>query len=240
MENFVVAAEIVLDEENTIQSYPTGSIIARVTTTIPNGWLLCDGSPVNVSDYPNLFNILGYTHGGSGSSFKLPPMVMNATHNPNMRIPFSIKSSELSYPNTFGHAHNVSVNATSFGDYNHVHDHNKNTHTTANADADHSHNAGGSTSASNATGGNSNGRLAGPAGPYASGPSGGTSHSHGAVNGASNGTNGYRHTHAHNITVHNNTNHTHNHSSNVSSVSLSTPQLAQYPLSKQVYFLIKT
>lgn len=36
------------------------------------GWMLCDGSPLNSYEYPELFAALGYLYGGSGSTFNLP------------------------------------------------------------------------------------------------------------------------------------------------------------------------
>jgi microcystin-dependent protein len=35
-------------------------------------WLLCDGRSLSVIDYPQLFSVMGYSFGGSGSVFKLP------------------------------------------------------------------------------------------------------------------------------------------------------------------------
>lgn len=43
------------------------------------GWLLCDGRSVKTSDYTFLFNIVGYSFGGSGVNFNLP--------NPAGRVP---------------------------------------------------------------------------------------------------------------------------------------------------------
>ena len=40
--------------------------------TLPTGYHLCDGSSLNISDYPELYKVLGTTYGGSGTSFKLP------------------------------------------------------------------------------------------------------------------------------------------------------------------------
>lgn len=40
--------------------------------TVPIGWLLCNGATLQTSQYPALFAAIGYTHGGSGSTFKLP------------------------------------------------------------------------------------------------------------------------------------------------------------------------
>jgi microcystin-dependent protein len=36
------------------------------------GWLLCDGRLLNISDFRLLFDIVGYSFGGSGAQFRLP------------------------------------------------------------------------------------------------------------------------------------------------------------------------
>lgn len=53
---------------------PAGTVVAFAGSTIPAGWLLCDGSMVNKSDYPDLFNAIETTYGtGNGSTtFNLP------------------------------------------------------------------------------------------------------------------------------------------------------------------------
>lgn len=60
---------------------PAGTVVAFAGSTIPAGWLLCDGSIVNKSDYPDLFNAIETTYGtgettygtGNGSTtFNLP------------------------------------------------------------------------------------------------------------------------------------------------------------------------
>ncbi len=39
----------------------------------PNGWLLCQGQLVSISDYDTLFNLIGTTYGGDGQeTFALP------------------------------------------------------------------------------------------------------------------------------------------------------------------------
>jgi microcystin-dependent protein len=43
-------------------------------STIPPGFLLCDGSAVSQTTYPDLFTAIGITYGGSGSTFNLPDM----------------------------------------------------------------------------------------------------------------------------------------------------------------------
>jgi len=51
---------------------PVGTIICFAAWNPPTGYLRCDGSSQVVSQYQSLFNIIGYTYGGSGPNFNLP------------------------------------------------------------------------------------------------------------------------------------------------------------------------
>lgn len=241
MANLKLGSNAALDKNGFIQNYPVGTIIIKVNTTIEDGWLLCDGSYVNTGDYPELYAHIGTTYGALvGSTFRLPPLVYNVTNNPTERIAFSTISAEASYPPSFNHSHNVGINSVSFSGYTHYHNHNSNTSETY-GDT-HSHNHGsvsGNTNSSGAGVGSSPTRAAGPAGPYASGPSGGVNHTHGGAAWSA-GSNNYAYAHTHNITIHNVTNHDHNHNTNIGSSSHSVNTSSMTPLSKQVYFLIKT
>lgn len=241
MANLKVGLDAVVDKSGFIQNYPLGTVIISMSSSIPNGWLLCDGRYVNTVDYPELYAHIGTTYGSLvGSTFKLPPLVYNVTNNPNQRIPFSTISVEATYPNVFTHSHTVGINATAFAAVTHFHNHNSNTAGSNNDN--HSHNHGvvsGNTDASGAGAGSSNARLAGPAGPYASGNSGQVNHSHGGA-GWSGNSNNFNYAHAHNVQIHNTTNHDHNHNTNIASSSHTVSSPAIIPLSKQVYFLIKT
>jgi microcystin-dependent protein len=55
-----------------IQSIPPGAGMEYYGSTLPSGWLWQNGATYNIADYPNLFNAIGYTYGGSGSTFKVP------------------------------------------------------------------------------------------------------------------------------------------------------------------------
>jgi len=56
-----------------IGTSPAGTIKRCISNTnIPVGYIPCDGSLYLATDYPNLFNAIGYTYGGSGSSFNVP------------------------------------------------------------------------------------------------------------------------------------------------------------------------
>ena len=53
----------------------TGMIMITVENVVPEGFLLCDGSEVNVSDYPDLYKIIGTMFGSSDSTkFGLPDL----------------------------------------------------------------------------------------------------------------------------------------------------------------------
>jgi len=49
-----------------------GSITTSVLLTPPPNYLICDGSSLSVTQYQQLFNVIGYNYGGSGASFNLP------------------------------------------------------------------------------------------------------------------------------------------------------------------------
>lgn len=55
---------------------PPGTIIQSAAIVIPNGWLACDGTSLNISEYENLFNSIGYTFGGDieEGTFNLPDL----------------------------------------------------------------------------------------------------------------------------------------------------------------------
>lgn len=53
---------------------PAGAITQFAGASAPTGWLLCDGRAVSKSSYSALFNVIGYTYGGSGDTFNLPDL----------------------------------------------------------------------------------------------------------------------------------------------------------------------
>jgi microcystin-dependent protein len=51
---------------------PAGIINQYAGSVAPSGYLLCTGQSLLASEYPALFQAIGYTYGGSGSSFNIP------------------------------------------------------------------------------------------------------------------------------------------------------------------------
>lgn len=51
---------------------PVGAVTQFAGSAAPAGYLLCDGSSKLVTEFASLFAVIGYTYGGSGSSFLVP------------------------------------------------------------------------------------------------------------------------------------------------------------------------
>ena len=58
-----------------------GSIVAYTLATVPEGFLLCDGSAISRDDYSDLFDVIGTTYGsGDGSTtFNIPNLTGRVT-----------------------------------------------------------------------------------------------------------------------------------------------------------------
>ncbi len=51
-----------------------GTIFPYAGESAPDTFMLCDGSELNVAEYPELFSVIGYKFGGSDDIFKLPDL----------------------------------------------------------------------------------------------------------------------------------------------------------------------
>jgi len=54
---------------------PAGTIMHHAGSTAPGGYLVCDGSSLVTTSYPELFAAVGYTYGGAGNTFKIPNLL---------------------------------------------------------------------------------------------------------------------------------------------------------------------
>jgi microcystin-dependent protein len=63
-----------LSVSNNFNLIPPGTIIMNMSSTIILGYFLCDGSSYSTSVYSNLFGVISYNFGGSGSSFNVPDL----------------------------------------------------------------------------------------------------------------------------------------------------------------------
>jgi phosphoserine aminotransferase len=64
---------ISFDVESTFNLVPTGTIIMTASSTVPAGYLYCNGTSVTTGGiYAKLFSVIGYTYGGAGATFNKP------------------------------------------------------------------------------------------------------------------------------------------------------------------------
>ena len=65
---------VVMDKTNKAIEHcvPTGCIMPYAGTSVPDGWLLCDGAQYSISQYYELANILGYT--ANSNYFRVPDL----------------------------------------------------------------------------------------------------------------------------------------------------------------------
>ncbi len=53
--------------------YPIGGILSFAGNVPPgSAWILCDGRPLPVAQYPDLFKAIGTVNGGDGTNFNVP------------------------------------------------------------------------------------------------------------------------------------------------------------------------
>jgi len=51
---------------------PVGTIFQYAGAILPPTWVLCDGSTLNVADYPELYNVIGSIYGSGSGTFNVP------------------------------------------------------------------------------------------------------------------------------------------------------------------------
>jgi microcystin-dependent protein len=93
----------VYDQFQILQAISTniiGSVIFLATDITPANYLLCDGSPLDVNTYINLFVVLQYRYGGNGSTFYLPDFENRFVVGANQ--PSDVKSNIATGNNTVG------------------------------------------------------------------------------------------------------------------------------------------
>lgn len=77
VDDAMAALDAAFDEVMTdvqIQLFPIGTVLpfSGSVTDIPTGWLHCNGASFNTELYPELFALIGYKFGGSGSFYHVP------------------------------------------------------------------------------------------------------------------------------------------------------------------------
>jgi microcystin-dependent protein len=73
-----------------------------ITSSYPTGWIRCDGTSYSTTTYNDLFTLIQYTYGGSGSSFNVPNISGSGAGSPVYII--KATTSGLIEPSTVAHA----------------------------------------------------------------------------------------------------------------------------------------
>lgn len=148
-----------------------GMLLWPSAGAVPTGFLEAKGQSLTTTDYPALFNALGYTWGGSGSSFTLPDFrekFVRGTGNTNATAvgttlgsdSITLTSNQMpshshaiehnhvmnNHFHSIGHGHGT-ANSTTGGDGNHSH--NYNASSVNSNDSNHNHNLNAGTIAAN-------------------------------------------------------------------------------------------
>ena len=110
---------------------PTGMISIHSASVAPTGWLLCDGTSYDSASYTTLFNVIGYTFGGSGANFNVP--------NLKGKVVVGIDGAQVEFDTrgetggAMTHQHTIAA-SSAIGSSNHDgHGHNMNSHSHANS-----------------------------------------------------------------------------------------------------------
>jgi microcystin-dependent protein len=262
MADFKISEDYIVDKRGYAQSYPVGSVVIIMSSTIPDGWLLCDGSPINTFTYQELHKVVTNTYGGTAYSFgttdqsgvsttfNLPPLVVNATHNPSGRYSVSRVSSEPAYP-SFEHNHYFykdTATSYSVSTYSQTHNHSGMNINSNASNITHNHaTMGGGSGLNNVTASAASSRQssANNAVQYHNTPS----HDHGGAFTTSLTMNTSASVlHSHSFQVHSADNISHTHTANQNTIvsmagtnyqGVESGTTDQLPLSKEVYFIIK-
>lgn len=76
---------------------PVGATMFWHTTTVPDRWLVCDGSLKNTADYPELFALWGYKYGGSGAQFGLLSTIDRSLMHPGTIVALDELKGEVNH-----------------------------------------------------------------------------------------------------------------------------------------------
>lgn len=95
-----------------ITVFPVGHIMIWPSSNPPINYLLADGTSYNITSYPELYNAIGITYGGSDSTFNVPNMNQKA-------MPYYDANNNINY-GSFGGATNVTLNANQLPVHTHT------------------------------------------------------------------------------------------------------------------------
>jgi microcystin-dependent protein len=141
MANLKLKEKVSVDLSNVV-NYVCGDIVCINSSTIPDGWLSCDGQTISQADYPDLFNFLGgYYNATNGSIPDLNSALLAFNVYPVHDIDAAISFNAGSVNPTNTHTHAAYNRSILSADYSQVaHSHTLSTQHTSELDS-HTHNS---------------------------------------------------------------------------------------------------
>jgi microcystin-dependent protein len=108
-----------------VNSAPTGSIFAFAATTVPSGYLECNGASVSRTTYGSLFSVIGTTYGSAdGASFNVPDLrghfVRGWDNSRGVDPARALGSTQAFAVGPHGHTATSTGTAASAGDHTHT------------------------------------------------------------------------------------------------------------------------
>lgn len=149
--------ELELSLINTNGAIPVGGVtmFGGLSAAIPFNYLPCDGRSLNTTEFADLFNVIGYRYGGSGTSFGLPNLFSTSAVK-TLSSDNTSTSGNLGTDQKFSTGHTHTLNSHSSTGHSHTlnsHSSTGHTHTlgasTGNGGVDHFH--GGNTNSTSST-----------------------------------------------------------------------------------------
>ena len=108
----------------TIQFHAPGFMAMYAGNTDPAGWFICNGRTLSTSTYADLFSIIGYRYGGTGTNFKIPDMAGRSVFGlDGMGVSASgrVSIEEANVPGTFAGSKNHTLTADQTPLVSHTH-----------------------------------------------------------------------------------------------------------------------
>ena len=140
---------------------PAGVISQYAGSSAPAGYLLCQGQSVSTTTFADLFSAIGYTYGGSGSSFIIP--------NLQNRVPVGRgQDAEFDTLGETGGAKTHTLTTAEMPSHTHVqdsHNHTQNSHNHTQNSHNHTQNAHGHSASSGSAGSHSHTASSGTSSP---------------------------------------------------------------------------